>query len=139
MPIVTPFDPASVVEVPPPPIPPYDAEGYFNPDRDQFVTYKQACAIVKVVYHPQLHVAETLIMKPTGPFPPSERKGKDEHDYRCKWSNGFRQTLAAIGRQLDIEEKNTPGEGIKRTLRKIYAEMEAVGHHVDWWVKDRVK
>lgn len=139
MSLVQRFNPASVVERPPEPIPAYDKAGYFNPDRDQFQTYEQACATVEAMYHPQLFITEAEIVKQTGPFPPSERKGENEHEYHCRWSNGFVQTLPAIGRLIDIEEKNTPGEGIKRALKKIYDEMEATGKKVPWWVSDRVQ
>ena len=139
MPITPRFEPASVVERPPDPIPVHDKAGYFNPDRDQFVTFKQACAIVEACYHPQLFIVKAEIRAVEGPFPPSERKGENEHDYSCEWSNGFHQTLAAIGRLIDIKEKNKPGQGIKLTLRRIYEEMEANGKKVPWWVKDRVR
>ena len=137
MPIVQPFDPASVVEVPPPSIPEYDEAGYYNPDRDSYVTYEQACRIVQAMYHPELSIVAADIPKATQLFKVEDEAG--EYRYICDWSNGFHQTLPAIGRQLDIEEKNKPGEGIKRTLKKIYDEMRVVGLKVDWWVYDRVK
>jgi len=131
------FDPVSVVERPPEPIPEYDAAGYYNPDRDSFVTYEQACRIVKACYEPSLHISEAKIPKRVHMYPIEDQPG--EFRYHGKWTNGHEQTLPAIGRLIDIEEKRHPGEGIKRALRRIYDEMEAMGRDVPWWVRDRVK
>ncbi len=138
MPIVPRFDPASVVERPPEPIPAYDKAGYFNPDRDSYVTHKQACAIAKAMaYYPHLYIVKATIPKSTQLFKIEDEKG--EYRYRCLWSNGFQQTLPAIGRLLDIAGKRDPDTAIKHVLKRIYDEMLATDFEVPDWVYDRVK
>ncbi len=131
------FDPTSVVEEPPRPPPEYDDAGYYNPDRDSFTTYEQAKRIALACHDPSLKIEEATIPKAVHGYESEDEPG--EFRYHAVWTNGFKQTLAAIGREIDIREKRNPGQGIKLALRFIYDEMRATGYEVPDWVYDKVR
>lgn len=131
------FDPTSVVEQPPLPPPEYDTAGYYNPDRDSYVTYEQACRIVQACFDPSLYIVSAKIPRAVHGFKSEDEPG--EYRFVGEWSNGFKQTVPAIGREIDIREKRNPGQGIKLALRFIYDEMKQSGFDVPDWVYDKVR